>query len=583
MSARRSQHHRKMLRTGRKLLCHHHQLQHRSLNTSAIKTVAATKAAVKTVVEHEEYEKEAKYPAIKELSFRSNLLKRRTQWYDHIRDLGTVEEKLLAINQPRYYGYKSVMLNDKSFGYNSLPFIQHSTRTSLDTDGGLSTLQVYRHHSEEEVQKLVDDLKADVLDAIQFEMCGYEKNEDAAATSTTPEGKREKCAGIVGQINRVIFNGLVDQFDHLNEVEIDVDVRHEAFWMIGGISPPTLTRKKRLGTAWQKDMADEPVNRAIQYIGSPLLTVRHQNPLPAMESTNESAAAPPPPPPAAFTYDPRTIGYAHDYRHGTTIPGFWPGSRHQFGHLSFIDCSQLVDRNRHYGPDELQESIHSLAIASSYSWLLGQACYQGFSTFTELTYPLTTQTIITDGQHWSFYAYQLNTTQVHQDALAENPKVNRCWSSSDGELKLFEEISANGEVVGFNEDVLRQLIRFYLLRPEPRANVEMTPYLSAAEPIVADIVDPERREFLEQRFKHLMSNRPRHRLTPEIYHWEKIYKIDNVTKPLDPKRRFYELGVNPFGRRLDDHTPVYIPKVLRPGGPKSKEKWQKKFYPSPPK
>lgn len=566
-----------MLRSsGRRII-----LCQRSLTTSAKNSQAVPKLAASATAEHDEYEKEPKYPSIEELSFRRNLLKRRTHWYDHIRGLDTVEEKLLAINQPRYYGYKSVMLNDNNFGYNSLPFIQHSTRTSLDTTatGQLSaTLDVYNNdgHSEADVQKLVDTVRADIVDAIQFELTGYIVND-----SDDDASKRAKSARIVRQINRVLMNALVDDVEHLNEVDVNVDARHEAFWMVGGISPPVSTRKKRLGTAWQKDMADEPINRTLQYVGSPLLTVRHQHPLPAMESLEDvkggNVAETTPLP--AFKFDPRTIGYAHEYRHGTTVPGFWPGSPHEFGHLAYVDRSQLVGRNHHYGSDELQESLHSLAILSSYGWLFGQACYQGFSTFTELTYPLTTQTVITDGQYWSFYAYQLNTTQMHQDAIDGNPRVNRCWTANIGEQKLYDDIQSDGQVIGFNDEVLRQLIRFYLLRPQPRMDVQMKPYLSASEPIVSGIGDAERREFLDKRYKHLMSNRPRHRLTPEIYHWEKIYKIDNVTKPLDPKRRFYELGVNPFARRLDDHTPVYIPKALRPGGPKSKDKWEKSFYP----
>lgn len=257
--------------------------------------------------------------------------------------------------------------------------------------------------------------------------------------------------------------------------------------------------------------------------------------------------------------------------------GFWPGSPQEFGVLSYLSRSFLTKRSVAYGPEDTQDALHALAVLSSFSWLYGQASYQGFSTFTDPTYPLTTQTIITDGQFWSLYAYQLNTTQIHQDAIESNPRANRCWST--GELKLYEEIDEKGNVVGFNDDVLRQIISFYINRPASRAGTEMKPYLSPNERIVAEIDNPERRDFLEKRYKHMMTNRPRHRLVPEIYHWEKIYKIDNVTKPLDPKRRFYELGINPFNRRLDEHAPVYIPKVLRPGGPKSKDKWEKTYYP----
>lgn len=109
---------------------------------------------------------------------------------------------------------------------------------------------------------------------------------------------------------------------HLNEVEVDIDPRQEAFWFVGGIEPPELTKRKRKGTAWQKDMADEPINRQFQYVGKPLLALRHTDPLEPLQngnsveiSTTDLEKIP------RFSLDPRTIGYAHDYRHGTTIPG----------------------------------------------------------------------------------------------------------------------------------------------------------------------------------------------------------------------------------------------------------------------
>lgn len=256
--------------------------------------------------------------------------------------------------------------------------------------------------------------------------------------------------------------------------------------------------------------------------------------------------------------------------------GYWPGSHHEFGSIAYLSRSHFALRNPAYGKEDDQEAIHAQAILGSFGWLLGQASYQGFTPFNDLTYPLTTQTIVTDGQNWSFYVYQMNTTQIHQDSIDSNPKANLCWATP--ELKLYESVNPDGTVVGFNEEVLRHLIQFYLNPPTKRSH-EMKPYLGAFEQKAADIVDIKRREFIEERFKHLFSDRKRHRLVPEVYNWEKIYKIDNKTLPLSPKRRFFELNVNPFQRTLDDHTPKYIPKALRPGGPKSRDRWEKTYYP----
>lgn len=132
---------------------------------------------------------------------------------------------------------------------------------------------------------------------------------------------RQKNASIVNQINRALITSLVADIDHLAEVELDLDPRHEAFWFVGGIEPPVNVVKLRKPSPWQKHRINEPVNRQFQYVGKPLLTLRHKLPLESLEdqfcsSTAEDIQSVP-----TFTYDPRTLGYSHSYRHGTTIPG----------------------------------------------------------------------------------------------------------------------------------------------------------------------------------------------------------------------------------------------------------------------
>ena len=110
-------------------------------------------------------------------------------------------------------------------------------------------------------------------------------------------------------------------------------------------------------------------------------------------------------------------------------------------------------------------------------------------------------------------------------------------------------------------------------------NINFKPYLGENEQKVADIKDHDRRVFLERTFKHMSANRPRHRLVPEIYMWEKIYKIDNNTRPLEARRRSFEININPFKRRMDQHCPVYVPKPIRKEGPKRENKFEKTYYP----
>lgn len=65
-----------------------------------------------------------------------------------------------------------------------------------------------------------------------------------------------------------------------------------------------------------------------------------------------------------------------------------------------------------------------------------------------------------------------------------------------------------------------------------------------------------------------------------MYHWQKIYLVDNKTRFLEKKRDPWQFGYKPYKRRLDDHKPVYVPKCLREN-PKNKRigRWAKSYYP----
>lgn len=67
---------------------------------------------------------------------------------------------------------------------------------------------------------------------------------------------------------------------------------------------------------------NEPVNRNYQYIGRPLLTLRHSYPLESpMKFQNFSSDEISNVPEYRLTAD--SIGYAHEHRPATTIPGIY--------------------------------------------------------------------------------------------------------------------------------------------------------------------------------------------------------------------------------------------------------------------
>lgn len=275
--------------------------------------------------------------------------------------------------------------------------------------------------------------------------------------------------------------------------------------------------------------------------------------------------------------DPQSLGYERVYQHVTNIPGFWPGSEHEFGQLCYHNRHKYKVSYNEYDAEDQKNAVIAQGILTSFGWCMAQAAYQGFNTFNELTYPLTTQTVITDGQNWSFFVYQLNTIVFETLYFDKSQRANKCWTTN--EMKLFETIDENGKIIGFNDDVLRQLIKFYLATPKERS-YDMKPYVDKECETVADIDHLDRREFLERNFKHIFSRRPRHRkdMIPEVYLWEWIYKIKFNTRPMDARRRFFELNQDPWDRKLSD-TKIYVPKDIRPDGPKSKNKFAKQYWP----
>nr|CAD7593458.1 unnamed protein product [Timema genevievae] len=594
-------------------------------------------------VNENDYSETPEYPPIIDDSLDARKKRRKLSWHDKIKRLKTVEEKLFEINMPKYYGWRCFLLKEGVIPYNSLNFTQYATRTYLVKNEDLPAY--YSKEIEEEASCLADSIQSQVEDAILFETCDVRRSYDLDTDDSNFVSPGEK--------ETILTNSMVDY-----------EPRLESFWSLGGLAPPEATRKSKLGCKWTKDRADEPVDRFIQYLGSPILQLRHEQPLPPLvdhsEGENPELEVP------LFTLDPRTDGFFQDHRHGTNIPGFWPGDPCEFGLVSFHSRGHLVERPTSFGETDHFEALDVQAILASYSWLLAQACYQGFSTFNDITYPLVTQTVITNGRLWSFYGYQLNTTLLHSENAKENPQRNLCygtkplplydgvesgrvvgeyntllvdqftemrhfifmyfkpnkisgtigilhvlevyvagtvcvhthkqliydlplasWTSCDQcQNQLIESVLATGVVKvsfllggrSFNPDVLKTLLKLYLNVPRDREGVELKPYLHPSMRYIAEMKNLRPRIWWEKQFKHMYSNRPRHRLMYEIYNWEKIYKIDHKTRPLDKRLRPFELpDANPFKRRYNDHTPEYMPKALRPAG-KQKGFYRQKFF-----
>lgn len=163
-----------------------------------------------------------------------------------------------------------------------------------------------------------------------------------------------------------------------------------------------------------------------------------------------------------FESNPLHFGYSYKRHNLTYLPGFWPDNSDgfDFPFMLFLTRSDLNKIRKEI--DERffneQEVLDGMAILSGFAWLSSIAAHQGFTIYHDLTYPLTTNLIITDGQFWSFYVYQLNTHAFHSD-VDKNDRRNICWSS--GSMKLFDSYE-NGQFQNVNLDVIKNILRVSL-------------------------------------------------------------------------------------------------------------------------
>ena len=90
----------------------------------------------------------------------------------------------------------------------------------------------------------------------------------------------------------------------------------------------------------------------------------------------------------------------------------------------------------------------------------------------DMTYPMTHQSILTDGRWFQFMTYQLNTLRMWVDDDVQTLR-NICWTTD--RMPLYETIE-NGQIRGFNEKVLKMLYKFVIMEPQDRG-INLRPYL----------------------------------------------------------------------------------------------------------
>lgn len=133
----------------------------RQLNYSAQRFCSSKSDAV-------EKSETVEYPPILDLSKKAKQIREKIAWHNEVKNLKTIEEKLIKVNMPYYYGLRTIPLNDE-YHYDCLPYMQHWTRTQIEN--GLPN-QWYQRPVEE-IDGLVNSIRNQFMEAIAFQFNGY--------------------------------------------------------------------------------------------------------------------------------------------------------------------------------------------------------------------------------------------------------------------------------------------------------------------------------------------------------------------------------------------------------------------------
>lgn len=113
--------------------------------------------------------KRVEYPPILDLSKGAIAEREKLKWHNEVKKLNTIEEKILKMNMPYYYGLRTIPLQNDEYHYNCLPYFQHWTRTQYE-DGIPET---WFNQSAEDVDRLVAAVREQIIEAIAFQYNNY--------------------------------------------------------------------------------------------------------------------------------------------------------------------------------------------------------------------------------------------------------------------------------------------------------------------------------------------------------------------------------------------------------------------------
>nr|AAI57391.1 PDCD9 protein [Xenopus laevis] len=373
-------------------------------------------------------------PIVASLTAKSKAASRRRveEHYKLVHSAGNVTEKLKLITGLRKLKY---VVYPQTFALNADRWYQHFTKTAyvsgLPGKIGLGVLD------EQQLRQLRDLVCEALLQEYHYAKKGrtylYRSQEVSAAPflSSLVATVSSQCAS---------FNPL------LTQASLDRQPQVNFYWCRGETTVPRGKRKGRV----------DPVR--FQIDDKPLVQIRIPQQLPEFVPLDYAVSEEVP----VIDLEPSRLPlFRRQYENSVFI-----GSRIEdpckFGHTQLHIVPDKFKRERLTKlnlADQTEVFLRANAIASLFAWTGAQAMYQGFWNQDDVTRPFASQGIISDGKYFSFFCYQLNTLALSADSDKNPSRKNICWGTQSA--PLYESVEET-DVKGFNDDVFKQLVQFFL-------------------------------------------------------------------------------------------------------------------------
>ncbi|KHJ85637.1 hypothetical protein OESDEN_14632 [Oesophagostomum dentatum] len=272
----------------------------------------------------------------------------------------------------------------------------------------------------------------------------------------------------------------------LGDYRVAYDVQSECFWIRSGfmflydvkeIGSNKVVRKVRKTPKYIGD--DRRKLGELAFVSRDQLAVqlRSREPLSPLHSLESDEACQPLFPEGTdidteILFSPKVMNLWPDENPLWQCPGYFvesdvPDETHTYGRIGAKSLSLLDERCNYWAPPgevtpeeraELwQECAKAQAVASLFTTLCAQAHTHGFTQFTDITRPFTSQMMLSNGIDFVFAVGQLNTLAINIECDGfENPKTNVC--QVEAPIRLYDayrdgrfyHITPEGEKEGLN-------------------------------------------------------------------------------------------------------------------------------------